>query len=302
MENRNFVTKVLKSDDPDKLLVYNAKSMKDRICFYISEDIMSTAIECDGGCRVLICSTEKNKKTIFEEIKSRPLLFGICLLFLVLVTAVLFKICWSCNQNIMFLPLFNAFFAIAWCGLIITIDIGENNEKIRSKHSAEHMMINYLETNKRLPKTVEEVRKYSRFSKNCGGRLLFDGLVESLMCILLSTVISEFVVVITKIIFKVSNNNTTDIFNIFFILLYVTFFMIMVITKKQWLLNIVAEKIKTRLSLILQYFSTTKNVRNEDIILAYYAAKPWIQIVYPEFYNADEDDIWLYEGYGFLKS
>lgn len=302
MENRNFVTKVLKSDDPDKLLVYHAKSMEDRICFYISEDIMSTAIESDGGGIVLICSTEKNKKTIFEEIKSRPLMFGICLLFFILMTAVIFEVCWSWNQNIMFLPLFNAFFAIAWCGLIITIDIEENNEKIRSKHSAEHMMINFLETNKKLPRTVEEVKKYSRFSKNCGCKLLFEGFVESLMSILLSTIISGLVVAIIRILFKIPSNNVTNIFNILFIIFDVTLYIKMVIVKKDGLLTELAEKIKTKLSLFFQRFCTTKNVRDEDIILAYFAAKPWIQIVYPEFYNADEDDIWLNEGYFFLKS
>ena len=37
---------------------------------------------------------------------------------------------------------------------------------------------------------------------------------------------------------------------------------------------------------------TTKNVKDKDIILAYYAAREWMKLVYPEFYNK-KDDVFL---------
>ena len=43
---------------------------------------------------------------------------------------------------------------------------------------------------------------------------------------------------------------------------------------------------------IAQSTNTTRQVNDKDIILAYCAAKPWLETVYPEFYNESDDDFW----------
>ena len=47
--------------------------------------------------------------------------------------------------------------------------------------------------------------------------------------------------------------------------------------------------IKKGFTNLLQYANTSKNVYDYEIYLAYRAAREWIQIVYPEFYNKDQD-------------
>jgi hypothetical protein len=40
---------------------------------------------------------------------------------------------------------------------------------------------------------------------------------------------------------------------------------------------------------IAQYANTTRKVKDEDLILAYYVARKWLQAVYPEYYDEKND-------------
>ena len=57
-------------------------------------------------------------------------------------------------------------------------------------------------------------------------------------------------------------------------------------------LDFVIKPTKKVLTNIAQCANTTSKVKDRDIILAYSVAKPWLQVVYPEFYNENEDIFW----------
>ena len=57
-------------------------------------------------------------------------------------------------------------------------------------------------------------------------------------------------------------------------------------------LDFIIKPIKKVLTHIAQCANTTSKVKDRDIIFAYSVAKPWLQVVYPEFYNENEDIFW----------
>jgi hypothetical protein len=54
-------------------------------------------------------------------------------------------------------------------------------------------------------------------------------------------------------------------------------------------LDFIIKPIQKVLNIIVQCSNTTKKVDDNDIIMAYCAAREWLKIVYPEFYNEEED-------------
>ena len=53
--------------------------------------------------------------------------------------------------------------------------------------------------------------------------------------------------------------------------------------------KIIVNYVNTAVSTILQYFNTAKIINDKDIILAYIVAREWLEIVYPECYNKEDD-------------
>lgn len=54
-------------------------------------------------------------------------------------------------------------------------------------------------------------------------------------------------------------------------------------------LEFIINYIEDILNYIVQCANTTKNVKDKDLVLAYYAAKYWLKVVYPEFYSEDNN-------------
>lgn len=133
MEERNKLTSIFKSNDPEELVVFRAASLQNEIRFYLNDTLHLAAVECEDGFTIKL-----------EEEKAE-----------------------ECNK--------------------------------KSKHSAEHMMVNFLEINKRLPKNIEEVKKYSRFSSECGSRKLIEGIVEELIRSIIATVLTIFFIKINLV-------------------------------------------------------------------------------------------------------
>lgn len=159
---------------------------------------------------------------------------------------------------------------------------------IKSKHSAEHMMVNFLEFNKRLPRNIEEVKKYSRFSKECGSRDLIKGIAEELIRSIIATV---FTIIVSTVVSHLCSNSIANI-----IVFLVTYYFIKLLVgkaiTKYGALSFIIKPIKKVLTMIAQCANTTSKVKDRDIVLAYAVARTWMQVVYPEFYNENKDIFW----------
>lgn len=87
------------------------------------------------------------------------------------------------------------------CLTCITVMKFKNTPKsLKSKHSAEHMVVNFLEINMRLPKNAEEVKSYSRFSKDCGSKQLVSDIAERFVGNILAAI---FAVIVKTIIISI---------------------------------------------------------------------------------------------------
>lgn len=295
MEERNNVTTIIKSEDPEKLAVFHAESLQDQIRFYLNDTKYLAAVECNGGCLVMVAEevakggNEKSKISIIKEnlkefikiISVSTGIFALCFAVIVYLSKIL-------SNTIVFLYIMNMIYVIGGVINVVISEMMETAPCLKSKHSAEHMMVNFLESNKRLPKSIEEVKKSSRFSPKCGSRKRIKGITEEFVRSITATFLTGIVSEIVECLFH--NTTVTSI-----VLIVTYFFLRYVIGKlitKYRKLNFIISRIEKVLTNVVQCANTTTKVKNKDIILAYFAAKPWMQIVYPEFYNEEEDVFW----------
>ena len=295
MEERNKVTSIIRSNDPEKLVVFHAASLQNEIRFYLNYTQYFAAVECEEGCTIRFeekKEEEDNKKSkisvirenLKEFLKPFPIIGGISILSFIGV----FYLSKIVNNILVFLIIINIIYVIINILSVVITETMIVAPAVKSKHSAEHMMVNFLETYKRLPKSIEEVKKSSRFSSECGSRELMKGIAEELIR---SIVAAIFTVIVSVVVSHFSSNSAT--YEIMFLATYflVKFVVGKAITK-YGALNFIVKPIKKVLTNIAQCADTTRNVKDRDIILAYSAARPWLQVVYPEFYNENEDIFW----------
>lgn len=299
MEERKELTTIFKAKDPDKLIVFHGESSEDEIRFYLNDTKYITAINCgDGNISVKLGEkveevkeeNQKSKLAIIKENSKEFLKVFSLFLSVVLGTTVMVLAMTSLFNNILSYLFF--YFAITnivyFIMLIVTVMLLESNSSsmaIRSKHSAEHMMINFLEKNRRLPKNMQEIRKSSRFSTDCGSKELIKGTVEDFISKMFAIIMAFAISSCVAYFFK---NIITELI-VFFGAYYLFKFIASTFFKKNKKMETVVKPIKNVLTNIVQYANTTKKVKDEDIFLAYCVAKEWIQVVYPEFYNQEED-------------
>lgn len=295
MEERNKVTSIFKSNDPEKLVVFHAASLQNEIRFYLNDTQYLTAVECEEGCSIRLeeeKAEECNKKSkisiirenLKEFIKILSIIIGISILGFIGV----FYLSKIIDNILVFLIIMNIIYFVINILNVVIMETMETAPAIKSKHSAEHMMVNFLEINKRLPKNIEEVKKSSRFSPECGSRELIKGIAEELIRSIVATI---FTVIVSVIVSHFSSNSVTNAI-VFLSTYYLVKFVVGKAIKKYGALNFIIKPIKKVLTNIAQCANTTSKVKDRDIILAYSVAKPWLQVVYPEFYNEDEDIFW----------
>lgn len=153
------------------------------------------------------------------------------------------------------------------------------NFEVKSNHSAEHMVINFIKKNHQIPKSLEELRFASRFEKNCSSR-------QYISQNMLSRIANFFVISVLFIILIYLN--LPIIFKIFIFLLFVFI--------KEKICRPIIKSLSTLGSYIIQYkVSTTKNVSDESLITAFIAASIWFHITH---YNEYDENTC----YTFLKS
>ena len=297
MDERNEQPKILKSDEPEKLEVFKAASLSNQIRFYITRDWYLTAIESDEGHSIMLGEDigntgnapnirtviKENLKELIKILSLSFLIFAICCVGLVYVVI-------KIDNAIVFLFISNIVaFILSIVSIVELESMKTIDHRIKSKHSAEHMMVNFLEINKRLPKNIEEVKKCSRFSSNCGSRALINnGIAEEFISSIIATILSAIISGIVDYLFHDATVTITVLIVTYFVIKFVG---VILITKYNKL-NYIVTPTKNALTKIVQYGNTTKNVKDSDIILAYAVAKEWMQIVYPEFYNEEEDVFW----------
>lgn len=283
MEGRTIITSILKSNDPEKLVIYHAASLENEIRFYINDTQYIAAIENEKHLTIKVDEKKKrkkkNKKTNISIIGGFFILYFISLFYLITIIDNIFVFLIIMNIICFIIKIVSVF-------IIVTI---KATPAVKSKHSAEHMMINFLETNKRLPKNIEEVKKSSRFSTECGSRKLIKGIAENFIRNIVTTIFTFIVSIVAVLLFS---SNSVTYFNVSLVTYFLVNFVVGKAIAKYDALNFVIKPIKKALTYIPQCANTTSKVKDSDIILAYFAAKSWLQIVYPEFYNENEDIFW----------
>ena len=288
------VDRISKSTNSEELVVYYALSMENQIRFYINENQYIASLEKDDGDFFLELGEdtngekelEKDEKQIIKKNKKKCfalnafifltlLLTLFVLIFLVLVTQNVYIVFFSAN----FIFLVKSFIDLLLLELVMT------SVELKSKHSAEHKIINFMERNKRLPKNIQEIEKSSRFSKSCGSAKDVDKIARHFVASIFAGIFS---IMTGLIIGEVCKNSILEVIGCIF-LYYIFVFIIYILLKKIKKIRFLIKPVKYVLTNLMQCANTTKKVRKKDFLMAYYVAKAWMLVVYPEFYNHQED-------------
>lgn len=297
MENRNTKTTIFRASNPEELIVFHASSLQDEIRFYLNDTQYITAIEKgEGNVSVEVGEEvereEENKKStlaiIKENFKEFFKIISISILVLVGLMALLFVINSLIDNMLIYLIAMNVILSMFSIINTVILESKTTSPALKSKHSAEHMMANFLEKNKRLPKNIQEVRNSSRFSTDCGSRDLIKGIAEDLV----SKILASILAVVANALYLVFFENVIGEIIVFLGVYYLTSFLVGRLLKKHGKMGFVINPIKRVLTNIAQCANTTKKVEDKDIILAYCVARVWMQVVYPEFYK-QEDDVFM---------
>ncbi len=281
-----------------------AVSYTDRICFYVNSMQYYEAIDNGDEIEVHLKDDEKNeeteqkffkvelksekkstdtpnnkeKKSYFKKVKD--ILITNKKDFLI-VLGVIYSILISCYIMMSFFKeTLNLGLSIAFILSILfhVIDLTYKmcneiliDEDLKSKHGAEHSMINFMIKHDRLPKTLTEVRTASRFSLDCGSRNEIKGRAERYLATLSSLIVS---IILQKLIEqKLDNIIAIVILFVSFILLEIIF--VKIIRKKN-LLYPVTKWIEDQLTMLLQVFNT-RGTTDHNILVAYCVAIAWFE-------------------------
>lgn len=301
MENRSEEITIfrVKDEGEPKIKVIKASSTENDIRFYLNDTHYIKAT--NGGDKVIVewdedeipKETTEEKKSFLEDIKANKKIFlqsvGIALLIVFVVTLMQVVISALIGNSIASSLCFLLVWPICLVLLIGGMEYKTTPQSAKSKHSAEHMMCNFLEKNCRLPKNFQEIKSTSRFNKNCGSRKKTIAITEATIANIVSFIGTGIVLAIVLTVIFHNTENINDI--AFIVISIVTFFIVYAINLKlaeKGLYNFIVNPIQLGLNYFMQCCNTTKKVKDIDILLAFYAAKVWVSIVYPEFYSDEE--------------
>lgn len=297
-EQRSKLKNTERTSKLDNIEVYKAKSNEDVIRFYANEYEYVEAIDNhDGTMRIRQGNEkddEKDKKDDKAKEKSEGLLsyvkkepkvvvgiILICGIITLLMVGITMFLAFVINNLLISLLLIDFLFFIFSIVLIMFFEYTETSKSAKSKHSAEHMMVTFLEKNSRLPKDIDETKNISRFSSRCGSQEKTIELTMTFVECFITTILT--IIVISN--FKCENNILE------FCILLAVYLLINILVRrlmvKYKIFNFLINPIQKGLNIIIQCCNTTKKVRDEDIIMAYCVAVYYIILVYPEFYSEE---------------
>ncbi len=287
MENENKTAKIYKATDPKELIVYYAESSCSRIRFYLNETWYLEATETPKGPVVEEGHKRENYfgRKAFKWIEeSRDMVLLTITIFVSLLIAILIKEFVTTNSIAILICLNIACLVVGAASFAIS-EFFDTPYEMKSKHASEHMVINFMEKNKRLPKNLEELRKSSRFTIKCGSRIKIEGLS-------VNTTISMLSILIAKVL-SLPIKNATLSGGIFLLIYVICVIVLFFLNKKYKIFWFIAKPIIMLLANVVQLGNTlpVKDVKDKDLELAYLVASKWLQVVYPQFYN--KEDIFL---------
>lgn len=277
-----------------KLMEISARSLDSQIRFYLTDDesweddrLYITAKKIGEKYYINI-----GKEDIFEKTKMADELIeklkGVNIwIFMVKAIFILFSIFFAiCVNNIFFCML-----EINCCWLVTGMlenaikHIKISSQNIKSKHSAEHMLINFIRIHKRLPRNIKEIKKYYRFSLTCGSSHDVSGMAETFISTLIGIMFSF--VINTIIIFMFGDSYIVFIITMMvYIITSIT--IAILIEKRPNLLKKIVTPLRNMLIVINQVTLTTRKVKHDDIILAYIVARDWVLMKCPEIFKDDD--------------
>lgn len=302
MEERFNLKSIRKSKDLEKLKVFHARSLEDEIRFYFNNGQYVVARDNKNGTFSIkyeeaqeLENYEKDnestltytKKNINDKgfLKFLAFAIGISFLIGILITVSMIAITFLTDNILIKLLFINPMWLVMQVFLVVILELKLTTQSIKSKHSAEHMMVNFLKKNKRLPKSMKEIEETSRFCINCGSRKKIQEPVENFVQNILASLITSFIDILASENFQNELMYGIILTATYLISCYGTYILIHKYNK----LRFIIKPIINILNNIVQCSNTTKKVKKNDLQLAYYAAKHWLQIAYPEFYNEDDN-------------
>lgn len=289
--------RVLKSAETKNIKVLYAASLKDQIRFYINETEYIAAVEVDnkyirtgwGKADQSEYEIDKKKKKEFFKNNFWKCIgyFFLMILMILPAIAMMWFLAYTLRGSIfIYILLINTFMFLYKVGQSFILEYITTPRILKRKHAAEHMIINFMEANNRLPMTTEEVSKYSRISDACGSRKIMEGCAT---CFIDDMIVCFSTIIVSCITLWITKSTVIEL--IVFLLVYLVL-NILFKTKKLKIKHLsgLTKPIDKVLFRFIQYANTTKKyVTQSDIVLAYKSAKPWVQLVYPEYYNEEED-------------
>ena len=304
MEGRINLKTITKSKNPEKLIVFLAESTEDEIRFYFNKEQYVVARDNNNGTFSILY--EEEEPVVNRNIDIKTLITTVIEILKIslkenlkffLINVLLISYMISAIGMLIVGLIFKTKLAaigimlgglIGFIVIIVYIVIQEKQSVSiaqKSKHSAEHMMANFLEKNKRLPQNMSEIKKTSRFCDDCGSRKRIEGITKTFVIITVTLLISIFILICVEQVCK----KEILLGIAFLVICIITGICVEILTNKYRKLDFIIKPIKKLLNNVIQCANTTKNVEDNDIIMAYYVAREWIKVVYPEFYNKDED-------------
>lgn len=286
--------RIIKPADPEKLVVIRASSLNKKVKFYVNEnECIVGEIKDENNIELNLHDDSTDPENIQQMslkenfkfvLKSAPMILIAAALDLLYTISIFFLVNFL-NNTFLAILLISTIPLITKMSAIIIIELKQKSILQKSKHAAEHMMVNFLETHKRLPKSLKELKKSSRFSKGCNSREKITGFTENYLSLAFAGIITYFAECFLSFLFK-----NIIIYIIILILIYVVFyFSTNIALKKIKKLKIIVTPLENLLSNIVQCANTTKKVEGIDFLLVYLVAQKWIKLVYPEFYDENED-------------
>lgn len=284
MEERNYEIRFVKSKDPNKLTIFHATSYDDHVSVYVNKNQCFSCYEKDEKFLILFQNEEDDRSAENPEFKKMGAKYiKITNIFRMISIITIVFISLVIKNFYLLVFLYNiVIFLSLYIRTVIYYELAFS-ETLKRHHSAEHIMVNFTMENMRLPRSIEEARKNaSRFSKECGTRELIENIGE----IFLISIISFF------ISFLFMNTIPLNLSKISFLGTYALFFIILKLVKQESLIKVMIEKFNLILSYGIQCVNTSKksNIQDVDLKMAYYVVKAYVQAVYPEFYEKNDDD------------
>lgn len=261
---------ILKSSNPDELIVYKAESLNNEIRFYITDKQYVGIWNCNNTSSIYYDEVTNNHNEKIPFMVSIFRLLRKILYFIIILVILEFL------RSLLPTTIYQSFFfhsVILIVSLYLTFiaytarTFYASSFSLRSKHSAEHMIVNFLEHNNRLPYNIMDLRECSRFSYNCS------------TCIHVEKYSRFFVhyLLIFLILFIV------EFFDLNYICTFILILIFLIITTYTDDFKILYKNLSKVVCHFIQYFNTTQYVTDEDLVFAYLVAQEWMKIVYPEF-------------------